>query len=454
MGRRKVNREELKKSSKIETKIKRRNLVKEDKNNQFTGNNFYNDSNLNSKIEVGIEILNNQKAKEKIERENRIKSNKEKRAVPQETVRYEVNKVFIGIIILIVVIIFYSFFEFGPIFGISLNKTVAVKDEKSIDIITSSEDIYDEYMSELLIYSNHKVYTYNKNSKKTWEYSLEEQFTPNIYIKDKYLAINNNSTGNIYLFEDKKEILNMKIDGSISNLYFDESGNFAVDYSTNEYKKIIGVYDKKGNLLYNTYPLAKSIIHLELINNASQLLIVETSSNSFKTGLDVYMIDSKLSTNETNKIANIDNCFAYDFIKVKDNLIMLLDNQIISCNINTGSINKIKTFDSNQMLFVGLSKNYYFSVEKELNNSETYNFNTKLLDDETIGNLELKVSPKLVKTSKLLNYIVYQNEIQVINKWGVEVKDIVIESNPKEIIPFGRKNVALIYTNKVYIINL
>lgn len=409
----------------------------------------------NITIEDGIEILNNQKEKEKIERENRIKSNaNSKKDNSEEAASYEINKPLIVIIILIIGIIIYLFFEIGPIFGISLNRTIDLSNEKSVDIITSSEDVYDEYMSEFLVYSNHKVCTYDSSSKKTWEYSLAEQFTPNIYIKDKFLAITNNSTGNIYLFENKKEILNMRVDGKISNLYFDKNGNFAVDYSTNEYKKVIGVYDKKGNLLYNTYPSAKSIINLELMDNASKVLIVETASNSFKVGVDIYIIDSNSDSNSTQKIASLDNCFAYDLTIVKDDIIILLDNEIIRCNMNTGNVNRVKTFDSNQMLFIGLSNNYYFSVEKELNDSESYNFDTKLFDNEDIGSMKLKVAPKTVKTSKLLNYIAYQNDIQVINKWGVEVKNILIDSNPKEIIPFGTKTIALVYTNKVYIVNL
>ena len=190
------------------------------------------------------------------------------------------------------------------------------------------------------------------------------------------------------------------------------------------------------------------------MDNASKVLIVETASNSFKVGVDIYIIDSNSDSNSTQKIASLDNCFAYDLTIVKDDIIILLDNEIIRCNMNTGNVNKVKTFDSNQMLFIGLSNNYYFSVEKELNDSESYNFDTKLFDNEDIGSMKLKVAPKTVKTSKLLNYIAYQNDIQVINKWGVEVKNILIDSNPKEIIPFGTKTIALVYTNKVYIVNL
>lgn len=451
-----AKKEKAKKESKAEVREKeaKSNVKKQQIKNELA--NIKKNLNQNTEkqpgLEDGIDILNNQKAKEKKEREERIASNASKNI--QDPPEYRISKTFIIVTMLIIGVVVICFFELGPIFGINLNKTSTLDETNKVDIITSNDDIYDEYLSELLIYSNHKVSTYNKNLKKTWEYSLVEQFSPSIYIEGKYMAITNNSAGNIYLFENKKEIMNTKVEGKIANLYFDENGNFAVDYSTNEYKKVIGVYNKSGKLLYNTYPSAKSIIALKLINNAENILIVEATSNSFKVGIDIYTIDSNSQENSVQKVATLDNCFAYDLQIIKNDIILLLDNEIVKCNINTGDISKIKTFDSNQMLYVGISNNYYFTVEKELNDSDNYIFNALRMDNTLIGDLQLDISPKLVKNNGLLNYIVYQNRVQVVNKWGVEVKSIEISSNPKDIILFGNKSIALIYTNKVYIINL
>ena len=454
-------------------------------------------------LDDGIEILNNQKEKQQKERQQRIKmqapeikkiNNNRKKEIKNESkeiknenkeikspkkeiiklkdnkkeqiqveqvleekedVRYSIKPVVIIVVLLIIGVIAFLFFEVGPIIGINLQKTAVVENSNKVDIVTSPDDIYDEYMSELLVYSNHKIRTFNENSKQTWEYDLIEQFTPKIYIKDRFMAVTNNSTGNIYFFENKKEIMNTKVNGVISNLYIDNSGNFAVDYSTNEYKKVISVYNKNGKLLYNTYPSTTSIMYLELIDDAQKLLILESSSKSFKIGLNLYLIDSNANDNAPQKIATFDNNFAYDFKRIKDNLIILLDNEIVKCNINTLNLEVIKNFDSNQMLYVGLADNYYFTIEKELNSDDdNYNLQTTRFDNTQVGSLSLQVSPKMVKNNKLLNYIVYQNNIQVINKWGIDVKNILVNSNPNDIVLFGNKSIALIYTNKVYIVNL
>lgn len=126
---------------------------------------------------------------------------------------------------------------YGPLFGISINRGSGIDDKNKIDIVSTDSDIYESYCSDLLIYNNQKITTYNSRGKKTWEYELSTKFTPNIYIQGKFMAVSNNSNGKIYLFEDKKEILNTKIDGEIDEIFIDESGNYVVEYSTSGYKK-------------------------------------------------------------------------------------------------------------------------------------------------------------------------------------------------------------------------
>jgi len=87
------------------------------------------------------------------------------------------------------------------------------KEEVKVDIVSTEEDFYAMYNEDLLVYSNQVLSTYNSTGKKTWNYTLDQMFTPNIYIKGKYMIVSNNTSGNIYMFESKKEILNKKIDG-------------------------------------------------------------------------------------------------------------------------------------------------------------------------------------------------------------------------------------------------
>lgn len=401
----------------------------------------------------GIKIVDLHKEKLKKEREERQKMLSDEKTENNYT---RFRKAILCLIISIIIVIVICFFYFGPLVGISLNRNIGIDEKKRIDIVSTDSDIYDEYCSDLLIYSNQKVTTYNSRGVKNWEYSLANQFTPKIYIKNEFMAIANNSNGNIYLFENKKEILNTKIDGEINEIFLDENGNYVVEYSTSGYKKVLGVYSKKGKNLYNAYLSSDPIVYVEIIDGAKQLLVFQTNTSTFKVGINISMIDGS-KENQIETIVTLDNNFIYDLTIQNRNIIMLLDDKIVKCNIDTKDIANIYTFDSSQIMFISLSKNHYTMISKELKEENTagYSIVSNRFDNSKISMLNITDSPKIVKNSGVLEYLVYQYSLQVINKWGIEVKNINIDFPPKDAIAFNNgKSIALIYSNKIYVVNI
>ena len=401
----------------------------------------------------GIKIVDLHKEKLKKEREERQKMLSDEKTENNYT---RFRKAILCLIISTIIVIVILFFYFGPLVGISLNRNIGIDEKKRIDIVSTDSDIYDEYCSDLLIYSNQKVTTYNSRGLKNWEYSLSNQFTPKIYIKNEFMAIANNSNGNIYLFENKKEILNTKIDGEINEIFLDENGNYVVEYSTSGYKKVLGVYSKNGKNLYNAYLSSDPIVYVEIIDGAKQLLVFQTNTSTFKVGINISMIDGS-KENQIETIATLDNNFIYDLTIQNRNIIMLLDDKIVKCNIDTKDIANIYTFDSSQIMFISLSKNYYTMISKELKEENTagYSIVSNRFDNSKISMLNITDSPKIVKNSGVLEYLVYQDSLQVINKWGIEVKNINIDFPPKDAIAFNNgKSIALIYSNKVSVVSI
>lgn len=401
----------------------------------------------------GIKIVDLHKEKLKKEREERRKMLSDEKTENNYT---RFRKAILCLIISTIIVIVILFFYFGPLVGISLNRNIGIDEKKRIDIVSTDSDIYDEYCSDLLIYSNQKVTTYNSRGVKNWEYSLANQFTPKIYIKNEFMAIANNSNGNIYLFENKKEILNTKIDGEINEIFLDENGNYVVEYSTSGYKKVLGVYSKNGKNLYNAYLSSDPIVYVEIIDGAKQLLVFQTNTSTFKVGINISMIDGS-KENQIETIATLDNNFIYDLTIQNRNIIMLLDDKIVKCNIDTKDIANIYTFDSSQIMFISLSKNYYTMISKELKEENTagYSIVSNRFDNSKISMLNITDSPKIVKNSGVLEYLVYQDSLQVINKWGIEIKNINIDFPPKDAIAFNNgKSIALIYSNKVYVVSI
>lgn len=406
----------------------------------------------------GISILNNYKKKLNDTRE-RLKGKTideyHEEIEQEEEIAKKKKYVLMCGIVIIVFLFIYIFFRYGPIYGISLSKNIGLDEESKINIVSTEEDIYLNYNNELLIYSNKELSTYNANLKKTWKYTFEENFTPKIYICGSYMVVSNNSSGKIYLFNGHKEILNKQIEGIINNIYLDKYGNMAIEYSSSGYKKIIGVYDSKGRNKYNTYLSNGAIIDIKLLEKGNKLIIAQTESSSFKIGFNLLSVDGT-KENEINQLVAFDNNLLYNLTIQDKNIIMLLDNGIVSYNINTNEVKDIKKFESDQMLFIALANNYYTYISKDLSNIDgKYNIKTDRFDGTNIGSVEVENSPKTMKNTGVLNYFVYQTSMQVINKWSLEVKKVDIDFPPKEIIVFNNeKTVALIYTNKVYFVNI
>lgn len=409
-------------------------------------------------LDNSIDIVNNYKNKIDEKRRDRIgktfnevKQEKYKKIKSEKNRNKKIRKYTTFIIIIIFMILIYLFFKYSSIIGI---KIPYIKESSKIDIITTDNDIYRVYDEELLIYSNNIINTYNSFGKKTWEYTLEKNFLPNIYIQGSYMAVTNNSSGIIYLFNKKNEILNMKVDGKIENIYMDENGNMAIEYSTNSYKKIIGVYDKKGNNLYNTYLDYTTIIDIKVINNGRKLLIAQADSNSFKIGATISYIDGSSEEKKLSEILKIDNNFIYKIMIKNDELIILLSDKIIKYNISTNTQIELKKFDNSQLLFVSLNDNYYTCINKLLNENK-YNIVTTDYNNIDISTYDVDNSPKALITSRYMNYLIYQNNVQVVNKWGIEVLTKDIKVIPKDVIIFNNsKSSALIYTNNIEIVNL
>ena len=450
---------ELEKEQVKNEKIENKNIYDDELN---LGRRTIRSAKDNKPIDDSLNILKMHNQKEKADREKRI-------GKTLNEVRYEINKIknekikafivakrFIFMIILLVVLCtLVLLYEYGPIFGISLDKFDTGK-EKKIDIVTGENDIYINYNEELLVYSNQKVATYNKNAKKTWEYNLDSMFTPSIYTYEKYMVIVNNTSGNIYLFESKKEILDQNIDGTINHVYLDEYGNMAVEYSTSGYKKVVGVYNNSGRNLYNAYLDNDAIVDLKIIENSNKLLVLQTSSVSSKIGIKVNLIDGTKENDNLIQIAKFDNNFVYDLTIQGRNIIIVLDDRLVKLNIDDKKVTDIMSFESSQLSFISLTSNYFTTVEKELNSdSSNYKINMKRFDNSLISSTSIDNVPKFIQNSGLLNYFVYQDRLSVINKWGIEVKSENIDIAPKNIIVFnGQKAIALVYTNKIRVIKI
>lgn len=418
------------------------------------------DLSVEDDIAKGVDIVN--KNKEELERQrnsriNRFERNANGQMIERPKIRYKISSSTILIICALMILIVWLLYNYGPIFGININNNANVPiDSNRIELVTKDSDIYGMYDEQLYVYSNNTITLYNNKCEVTWTYNFSESFSPNIYVEGKYMLVTNNSTGRIYLFESQNEILNKKIDGIIKNSFIDKYGNIAIEYANESgYNNIISVYDKKGNNKYDTYLSQENIISLKMLDDAKKLFFAEAISNSSNIGVRIRMIDiSKNEGEQIKEIITLDNHFMYKFIVEGKNIYALLDDSIVQIDINSGSMNTLKEFDTTQMLFVALNSDYYTFLERDIS-QDKYVIQNVNYSGQTVSSTYIDSVPKDMISSEYINYYIYQDYIHILNKWGVDLGIRQTNFTPKKSIIFNNnKSLALIYTNKIYIINL
>lgn len=398
-------------------------------------------------INDGINIVNKYKEKKDEERKKRIfniSNNNEDKQTSNK------KPIILSFVVIILFFLTYTFVEYAPIFGFDVFNNNSSKDV-TIENLSSDENIYRDYNNELLVYSNQVFDTYNSNGKKTWEYKLDDNITPDIYINGLYMVAVNKVNGNIYIFSNKNEIANKKIDGIIDDVFLDDKGNIAVEYSSSGYKKVITVIDKLGNDKYSAYVNSDAIVDLKVLDNGNKLILIQTDSTSLTVGTKISMINSA-KDGSIQDLTKLSNTLVFNSKIVNDDLILITNNNIEKYNLTTGVVTEIHSLDTNQTNYIAMSNNYFAAIES---NKDKFNFITDKFDNTNISNVNLNVLPKYIKNSGFLTYIVSENDISVINKWGITVKDVSIKLPPTDIIIFNNeKSAGLIYSNRIEIIKL
>lgn len=415
---------------------------------------------LEKDIEQGIDIVNRNREElnsERNQRINKFERNANGQLIERPKIRYRISTKTIVFIVCFILLITWLLNDYGPIFGIHINNRVSTSlEENKIELVTKDSDIYGMYDEELFVYSNNTITTYNNKNEITWTHVFSDSFSPNIYVEGKYMLVTNNSTGTVYLFENSKEVLNKKIDGTIKNAFLDKYGNMALEYSNESgFNNVISVFDKRGRNKFDAYLTQENIISMKMLNNAEKIIFTEAVTNSSNIGVKFRMIDiSKSEEEQIKDIVALDNQFVYDFNIQGKNIYALLDNKIIQIDIDTGNVTPLKEFNNTQLIFVALNKNYYTYLERNLQENkyviENMNYNGTKISTTSIESL-----PKSMITSDFVNYYIYPNHVFILNKWGIELKSHETNFTPKQCVVFNNnKSLALIYTNKIYVINL
>ena len=394
----------------------------------------------NADLSKGVDIANKAVEKEKEQKEVKEKTNSKK------------SKILKYVLVICVILLLVGLFKYRHILGITFMKEISEDDAIVIETTTSENKVY-AYQNELLVYSKGKLATYSKYGKKTWEYTFEETFIPDITTNGKYIQVVNKNNGYIYVFENKYESCRKKIDGTIKRASINEKGQSIIHYSKEGNKSNIGIYSKKGEEEYSITLTTENVAKVDISPNGRYALIYEVETKGISPNSLIKIVDLNNDDKVTTSL-EVENDAIYDIKLTNLELMAISSDTVYKYNIKTGDKKEFKTDDKN-IVNISIDKSGISYVCKEI--SDESNMAVVMLNNkyEEIGRHKLEENAKYFTYYNSLAVVTYNKEINIYNRWGMYIKKFNANSIITNPIIFNNgKNIAINYSNKIIVIGI
>ena len=343
---------------------------------------------------------------------------------------------------LVIVLCLMNYSEFGLV----LNKKITDEDVVKVDLISTNNKIY-SYYNEVLIADSDKITTYNKYGRKTWEIKMQGAIDAKIVTNGKYLQIINTDKSIAYVFNDKYETAQIRVEGKILSGNITSKGDSVIEYEASGNKKILGVYDKHGKARYNVKLSNNTIGQYILSEDSKKLVYVDVNINGISVASSIKLVELKDSA-KVVEFALKENSLIYEMDLVGTKLTYRTDKAIVQLDINTKKEKK-SSVEQSGVVSLDLDENKYSYVE--FNNGK-YLLGIKSIGGKDKEKIEIKEMPKHYIYSKNKVYVCFQKEMYVYNDYKMMIKeynsDMVIT---KPVILGEGNNIAFLVSNKLII---
>lgn len=397
----------------------------------------------NVEISKGIEIANKAVEKEKNKRAKNLQKQAQEDKKKSPIIKYILWLVLAGILLLLA--------KYRHIIGITIFKEITEEDAILIETTTSDNKVY-AYQNEILVYSKGSLVTYSKYGKKTWEYTFEETFIPEITTNGKYIQVVNKDSGYIYVFDNKYESTRKKIEGTIKKASINEKGQSIVHYSKEGIKSNVGIFDKKGNEKYAITLSTENVARVELTPNGRYAVIYEVETKGISPNSLIKIVDLEKNSEVTTSL-DIANDIVYDLKVTNSKIILVSSSNVYRYDIKTNSKKELSIDDKNiSSISVDSSGIAYVCKELSEENNTVVMLNNRY---EEIGKHKFEENVKYFTYYNSLAYVTYNKEINIYNRWGMHIKRFVSSSIITTPIIFNNgKNIAISYSNRIVIIGI
>ena len=401
----------------------------------------------NNELNKGVEIAKKAIKKEKIQRQKKIKEIKKE----QSEINPKIKKVIKYILFCIFAVIVFLLIKYRHIIGITFCKEITEEDSIVIEMTTADNKIY-AYQNEILVYSKGKLITYSRYGKKTWEYTFDETFIPEISTSGKYIQVVNKDSGYVYVFDNKYESCREQIKGNIKRASINSKGQSVIYYSKEGIKSNISVYDKKGNEKYKITLNDENIAKVDLSDNGRFVVLYEIDTQGISANSIIKIVDLNKSK-EIKTALEISNDIIYDVILEDSKLHILTSNKVYIYNILANSIKEYDISDKNiSNISIDASGVSYIYKEISDENNTLVVLNNMY---ETIGEYKFNENVKYFNYYNSLAYVICNKELNIYNRWGMNIKNFTATSVITNPVIFNNgKNIALNYSNRIVIIGI
>ena len=349
--------------------------------------------------------------------------------------------------------------EFREFFDVKiLRKEISNENTIQIDISSKTSPTVYTYYKYVTILDKNILEVYTGSSKP--DYTIDVTVSTPIYASNnRFLCIAEKGGGKAYLISGQNIIWQKDVEGQINSISVNKNGYVAIDTSSSGYKTIITLYNPTGEELFKTYLKTTYSADIEISNDNKYLAIAEvnTSSTSIQSNVKIVSIENAKNNREEAFINSYKDSNKSIILNLKyqdkNNLICMYNDKIISMQ---DEITELKNFDSN-IAFADIElRGAFVEIAKQIGGILKADYYAYITDLNTFERTEYKLNgvPKAVYCNSDIIAINYGTEVEIINTGGWLLKRY--RSSLQEIndIGIGTSVAAIVYKNKVEIVNL
>lgn len=333
--------------------------------------------------------------------------------------------------------------------GIVLNKHITDEDVTMIELIGSNNKIY-PYYNEVLIASSSKLATYNKYGRKTWDLDMQGAIDSKIATCGKYLQVINTDKSIVYIYSDKYETAQIRIEGNIISGTINARGDSVIEYEGSGNKTTLAIYDKHGKAKYNVKLSNNVIGQYVLSDDSSRLAYVGVNINGISATAIVELIKLKEVENESQveKIATEANTLIYELGFDGNNLIYRTDRDVVSINLNNKS-KKVSNVEQTGVVALDMDDGRCSYVEFK---NGKYLLGIKKIGGKETKEVDVKELPKHFIYLNDKVYVCFQKDMYIYNNNKMQIKEYKSDMVITKPVVLGKgNNIAFLVSNKLII---